>query len=137
MHTEHNFLQCFPLLRVDGFLWPRLVLPVYQMQKNCGTGRFLLLKVGFMSACAVHVSNHHRACTSFCVSPELKRNHLSCVQVEAGTSDGAITADEVGSVKSANSVRAANDKAGGLRLNLKIFITLNYVHDDNILNVIS
>ena len=35
--------------------------------------------------------------------------------VEAGTSDGAITADEVGTVKSANSTRAANDKAGGLR----------------------
>merc|ERR1739848_278270 len=35
--------------------------------------------------------------------------------VESGTSDGAITADEVGTVKSANSTRAANEKAGGLR----------------------
>merc|ERR1712048_1073012 len=35
--------------------------------------------------------------------------------VEAGTSDGAISADEVGTVKAANSARAANEKAGGLR----------------------
>merc|ERR1711971_560343 len=35
--------------------------------------------------------------------------------VEAGTSDGAISADEVGSVKAANSTRAGKAKAGGLR----------------------
>jgi hypothetical protein len=35
--------------------------------------------------------------------------------VEAGTSDRAITADDIGSVKSAHSDRAGNEKAGGLR----------------------
>lgn len=35
--------------------------------------------------------------------------------VEAGTSDRAITEDDIGSVKAANSARAGNEKAGGLR----------------------
>ena len=36
------------------------------------------------------------------------------MQVEAGTSDKAITSDDIGSVKSANSDRAGKEKAGGL-----------------------
>lgn len=35
--------------------------------------------------------------------------------VEAGTSDGKITAAEIGTVKSANSARAGKERAGGLR----------------------
>merc|ERR1712178_378241 len=39
----------------------------------------------------------------------------SSAPVEAGDSDGAITADEIGTVKAANSTRAKNNKGGGLR----------------------
>lgn len=72
------------------------------------------IEVVFMSVCTVQISNHHRVCLAFRLD-QIQNDLFSCVQVEAGTSDGAITADEVGTVKSANSTRAANDKAGGLR----------------------